>query len=74
MTIGEIEAAVLELDAHERARLAERLLTSLEERSEAEVEQLWLEEAESRDQAVETGELESFPAEQVFREARSRLR
>lgn len=74
MTIGEIEAAVLELDAHERARLAERLLTSLEELSAAEVEQLWLDEAERRDQALDRGELEAFPAEEVFREARSRLR
>ncbi len=73
MTIREIEMVALELDARDRARLAERLLTSLEDLSEAEVERLWLDEAERRDQALDRGELEAFPAADVFRDLRSRL-
>ena len=49
MSIEEIEAEALKLDPQARARLAERLLESLETLSDQENERLWAEEADRRD-------------------------
>ena len=45
MSIDEIEAEALKLDPHARARLARKLLESLEGLSAEENERLWAEEA-----------------------------
>jgi putative addiction module component len=49
VSIEKIEAEALKLDANSRARLAEKLLESLEHLSEEENERLWAEEACRRD-------------------------
>jgi len=49
MSIEEIEAEALKLDPQARARLAEKLLESLEALSDEENERLWAEEADRRD-------------------------
>jgi hypothetical protein len=49
MSIDEIEATALKLAAADRARLAERLLESLEQLSDEENAKLWAEEAIRRD-------------------------
>ena len=72
-TVEEIEAAALKLDPGARARLAERLLHSLEALSKEEIEALWIEEAQRRDQDLDAEGATARPAEEVFREARSRL-
>jgi hypothetical protein len=46
--LEELESELMQLDRHARAALAKRLLESLEDVSEAEYEQLWIEEAEAR--------------------------
>ena len=46
MSIKEIETAALKLHPKDRARLAERLLESLEDLSEEENELIWGQEAE----------------------------
>jgi len=71
MKATELENEVLKLDPPTRARLAEVLLRSLDELSETEVETLWLDEAERREQAWDAGEVEGIPAKQVMRELRS---
>ncbi len=48
MTIEQLEAEAMQLPAHHRARLAEALIASLDE--EAEIEQIWADEAERRGQ------------------------
>lgn len=58
-----------ELEFADRARLAEHLLMSLDEPSEAEVERLWLNEAKRRFAAYCAGQTEAVPAEEVFRRA-----
>ena len=73
MRIEELEAAALKLDPKDRARLAERLLDSLEQLSPEENGRLWAEEAERRSDAVDAGSLPSRAAEAVFRDARARL-
>jgi putative addiction module component (TIGR02574 family) len=59
----------LSLELRDRARLTERLLGSLDGLSEAEIEQLWLDEAERRLEAYRGGRSEGIPAEDVLREA-----
>ncbi|MDP2391466.1 MAG: addiction module protein, partial [Acidobacteriota bacterium] len=48
MSIEELEAAALKLEPKSRARLAERLLESLEQLSPEENARIWAEEAERR--------------------------
>ena len=50
MSLTELEAEALKLDSKSRARLAGKLLDSLEYLSEAENEKLWIEEIEEGSQ------------------------
>ena len=73
MTIEQVETEALKLEPQARAKLAEKLLRSLDELSEKEIEQLWAEEALGRDGEIDSGAASSRDAEDVFRDARSRL-
>jgi len=64
----------LDLDLKERARLAERLLESLDGVSEEEIQELWFDEAEHRINEYRAGRLEAVVADQIFREAEDLLR
>jgi len=55
----------LELPPNDRAALVESLITSLD-KPDAELDALWLKEAESRMAAYRSGELEAVDADQVF--------
>mgnify|MGYP002069125361 FL=1 len=74
MTVKQIERQLLKLDSRSRAKLAERLLHSLDELSEAENEQLWAQEALRRHQELSSGNAKARPANEVIREARARLK
>jgi len=71
MTIDELMREALALDPQGRAHLAHRLLDSLDDLSEAEVEQLWIAEAARRDVAIDAG-APTFPADEVLARARAR--
>jgi putative addiction module component len=73
MSVEELENEALKLESRERARLAEKLLSSLETLSPAEAERLWAEEALRRLEELEQGKAPSRPASEVLRDARSRL-
>lgn len=73
MTVADLEARILELAPKERARLAQRILESLESLSQSEIEALWLEEADRRDQALDADPSRAIPGEEVLREARALL-
>jgi len=73
MTIEQVETEALKLEPEARAKLAEKLLRSLDELSEKEIEQLWAEEALGRDAEIDSGAVSLRDAEDVFRDARSRL-
>ena len=68
-TAEELEREALSLDVTTRARLAQRLLASLDELSPAEAEALWAEEAERRLAAYDRGGLGVVPSEEVLAEA-----
>ena len=73
MDIQTLETEALKLNSNARAKLAERLLQSLETLSDTENEQLWAEEAQRRQQELEAGTVTGRSADEVFREARVRL-
>jgi putative addiction module component (TIGR02574 family) len=70
----ELEAEALRLPRRERARLAERLISSLDQEADLDTETLWLAEAERRLDELESGRVAGIPAERVFEAARSTLR
>ncbi len=72
----QIEAEALELPASERARLARRLIASLDEEVEdpIEVEHAWEAEIRGRLDEHRAGKDHTTPALDVFSEARNRLR
>mgnify|MGYP000052722798 CR=1 FL=1 len=72
-TFNEIESSALKLSVKQRARLASRLISSLEKKSEKHVEKLWLEEIDRRNQNLETGKAELVTEIDVMRNARSIL-
>lgn len=74
MTIKEIEDEALKLDPKARARLAEKLLESLEQLSEEENARLWAEEAARRDADWDAKGTKGRPAAEVLREARAKLK
>lgn len=73
-SIAEIEDDVLRLSAEDRARLAVRLLASLEETVESpeEIEKLWVIEAERRFRELRDGVAQGIPARTVFAELREK--
>jgi len=73
MDLEQLEVEALKLNPRARAKLAEKLLQSLETLSDAENERLWAEEALRRYDELETGAVTGRSAEEVFREARARL-
>ncbi len=73
MSVEELESEALKLDTMSRARLAQRLLVSLDELSEEESASLWGAEAQRRDVQMDSDPGCGRPAEDVFREAWSRI-
>jgi putative addiction module component len=74
MSIEEIEAEALKLDPKGRAKLAEKLLESLEQLSDEENARLWAEEADRRDQEWDAKPGVGKPARDVLRAARAKLK
>jgi hypothetical protein len=74
MTLEKLVAEALKLDPKARARLAGKLLESLENLSEEENARLWAEEAQRRDIDLETHPGSESSAEEVLREARAKLK
>jgi Putative addiction module component len=74
MKLDDVEAEALQLDPSARARLATKLLASLEVLTDEENLRLWAEEAERRDADWEASGHAGHPATEVFREARARLK
>jgi len=77
MTIEQLERQLLELPANERARIARRLIESLDHPAgdvdEAAIEAAWKVEIERRIEQMDRGEIEMIPAEEVFARIRERF-
>ena len=72
--LKKIAADALKLSQRSRARLAERLIMSLEEAAEPLAEQAWLDEIERRSAELKGGKVSGIPAGKVFKKARAALR
>jgi len=70
MTNQLLEAEVLKLPSHERARLAELLLASLDE--DDEIMEAWADVAERRYEELRSGAVKGIPVEEVLAELRAR--
>lgn len=73
-SLPDIEKDALQLSPEDRARLALRLISSLEESVESpdEIEKLWIAEAERRFQELRDGLVQGIPAREVFTELRKK--
>ncbi len=72
MRVDQIMREALALDATTRASMAHELLNSLESLSEAEVEKLWIEEAQRRSAEIDAGTATTVPAEEALARVRAR--
>lgn len=70
----ELESQALQLPVRARALLARRLISSLDQESDADSERLWIEEAERRLDELQSDKVAGIGADQVFAEVRSLLR
>ncbi|MBI5506368.1 MAG: addiction module protein [Deltaproteobacteria bacterium] len=73
-TTKDLESEALQLPAEARARLAERLLASLDSETDAQLDAIWLAEAERRLDELESGRAIGVSADEVIADARSKLR
>ncbi|MGC8492699.1 MAG: addiction module protein [Syntrophobacteraceae bacterium] len=67
--LDEIITAALDLNIEERAKVVAKLLLSLDEPSESEVERQWIEEAQRRLNDFRAGRVQGTPADDVFQRA-----
>jgi len=70
----DLESKALRLPRKARARLAQRLISSLDPQVDTDVDKLWLQEAEHRLREIKSGKVAAIPAEKVIRKARAALR
>lgn len=74
MNIQIIEKEILHLPIEDRARLAEKLLSSLDTLSETEVEKLWFVEAQRRAEEIDNGIVQLVTSEEAERRIQSILK
>ena len=72
VNVHSLEAEAMTLSPELRAQLAESLLQSLESLTEAEIERLWLDEAQRRDAEMGPGGEQRVAAKDALANARNR--
>jgi putative addiction module component (TIGR02574 family) len=70
----EILQSALQLPSFDRARLADRLIESLDGSGPTELDDAWAEEIERRIRDIDEGRVELLPGEEVLARLRSRFR
>ena len=70
----QIESKAMKLSPQERARLAERLISSLDDTVDVDAEAAWIREGERRLEELRSGKVRSRSAASVFRRARAAIR
>jgi putative addiction module component (TIGR02574 family) len=74
VALKKIAEDALKLSPRSRARLAQRLIRSLEETAEPDAEREWLVEIERRSGELKSGKVKGIPVQKVFKKARAALR
>jgi putative addiction module component (TIGR02574 family) len=72
MTTAKLAKEALSLPPKSRAKLAEKLLESLDDSEQRKNDALWAEEAENRIDAFEQGKLQAIPGPEVFKRLKAR--
>jgi putative addiction module component (TIGR02574 family) len=73
MTLRVLEKEVLELPPRSRVRLAERIIQSIDDYADPQLEADWEDELERRVKEIQSGAEKGIPAGQVMKEARRAL-
>ena len=73
-TVEKIALELLGLPAESRALLAEKLIESLDEKQDKNIEALWIKEAKRRSREIKRGKVKCKPAKDILREARLKLK
>lgn len=74
MSTHTLEEEALHLPVQLRARLAQRLLASLDDLSEAELEQLWMIEAQQRAQQIDRGDVRTVSSDELDQKVQAQLK
>lgn len=74
MNLAQIESEILSLPEEDRAKLAQKLLLSLEEPTEEEFNRTWGEESVRRAAEFDAGLVQAIPGEAVAVRARALLK
>jgi putative addiction module component (TIGR02574 family) len=69
----EIQQSALELDAKHRADLAKRLIDSLDQQIDDDIEQAWIDEIEKRKAEIKSGKVTPISGQEVHKTARNIL-
>ncbi len=73
MNTEQLEAEIMKLSLDARAKLAERIILSLDAPSDEENLQMWVQEAERRLKDLREGKAKELAAADVFRRARAAI-
>lgn len=73
MSLEQLEREIGKLRAPERAALALRIIDSLDDEGESDLDTSWVEEAERRLDELDQGPMTAVPAEEVLRRAREAI-
>ncbi len=68
-----LEKEILALSSKQKAALAITLIEELDNSTDENVEELWIEEAERRYQSYKAGELEAVDGEEALKRVQTRL-
>ena len=71
MSLETLEAELLGLSPHDRSRLLDKLIVSLD--SDREIEEAWMREAKRRDDEIESGAVKALPLDEVLSKLRAEL-
>jgi len=66
----QVAADAMKLPVRDRVRLAQQLVSTIDEQSETDVEELWFAEAKRRLRELHTKEVKGIDADEAFRMAR----
>jgi putative addiction module component (TIGR02574 family) len=73
MTIQALEKEVLELPPKSRARFVEKIIETIDDYTDPEIEKVWTDETGRRVNEIESGKAKGIPAAKVMTEARRAL-
>ena len=70
----EIQHSALELDENHRAELAKKLIDSLDQKIDEDIEQSWIDEVKKRKDEIKSGKVTPISGQEVHRAARDILK